>query len=169
MTEADNYKISKKDCENILKISSSFEFTPRCSGKLFFEGWTEKISKFRSLIIEDDQEFRGYILNLLPNHLKHDVYEIQIQKYTDGGNISIHRDTFPTFVDVCVLKSNPKNGIYIYDRENSNWNFVPDVVGNIIRIKPHEYHCIPKVYGERYSMVFVRRLDFVSQFQKCER
>ena len=60
-------------------------------------------------------------------------------------------------------------GIYIYDRENSNWNFVPDVVGNIIRIKPHEYHCIPKVYGERYSMVFVRRLDFVSQFQKCER
>ncbi len=161
MTATNSFKISKKDCENILKISSSFEFTPRYTGNHIFESYTGKESIFSSLLDDDmSKEFRKYILNSIPRRFKYDVDEIQIQKYNDGGGISIHKDSYPLYIDLCVLKSNPKNGIYIYDSKKSFWNFVPDVVGNIVRIKPYEYHCIPKVYDERYSLVFIRRFDF---------
>ena len=161
MTEVDNYKISKKDCENILKFSLDREFVSRCSGEKYFESPTGRISHFSSLLDDDmSKEFRKYILNSIPRRFKYDVDEIQIQKYNDGGGISIHKDNYPKYIDMCVLKSNPINGIYIYDSKKSFWNFVPDVVGNIVRIKPYEYHCIPKVYGERYSIVFIRTFDF---------
>jgi hypothetical protein len=121
-------------------------------------GLDNRVSNIKTLFDKDmTDNILQKIWQIFPKHWKFDVEEIQIQKYEDGGNIKIHREGHRiNYLDMCVLKSNDKNGIYCYDSINQKWDYIKDEVGKIVRITSDKYHCIPKVYGERYSIVFIR-------------
>jgi len=160
-------RISTENCKEIVGIVNDHwvKFVDRSFGKGIVRS-DNRVSELSTLYEKDmSADLLQVIYKSVPFEWRYDVQEIQIQRYEKGGSISLHREG-PNiqFLDLSVLYSEVPTVLYVYDKSEGVWSTVEDDIGFIRRVKPDIYHCVPHVYGLRYSIVFIRYRDYSKGF-----
>jgi len=115
-------------------------------------------SKVSSLLKDDiPAELKEMIFAGLPERHRLFHHDIQIQRYTRGGSITIHKEASSySELHLFNLYSDPEagDGLTVYDRDSDQWHFIEDRPGNFIEFGTDIYHCIKEIKSDlRYSMV----------------